>query len=130
MSGIALGLHGGCGTLERGLQSEADWAESRAHLAQALRAGGSALDAVQATVVESSYFTTQRRVDALRLLQQRAQIGTIMPATEAEKHGTVGAVARDAPGPPCRGHLHGWFQQQTRRPDRRQPDHRHRYLCA
>ena len=27
MSGIALGLHGGCGTLERGLQSEADWAE-------------------------------------------------------------------------------------------------------
>ena len=129
MSGIALGLHGGCGTLERGLQSEADWAESRAHLAQALRAGGSALDAVQATVVESSYFTTQRRVDALRLLQQRAQIGTIMPATEAEKHGTVGAVARDAPGPPCRGHLHGWFQQQTRRPDRRQPDHRRRPLC-
>ena len=57
-SGIALGLHGGCGTLERGLQSEADWAESRDHLAQALRAGwrilragGSALDAVQATVV-------------------------------------------------------------------------------
>jgi beta-aspartyl-peptidase (threonine type) len=186
MSGIALGLHGGCGTLERGLQSEADWAESRAHLAQALRAGwkvlragGSALDAVQATVVvmedsphfnaghgaalteraeheldasimdgatlaagavclvrrvrnpvaaaravldggsavllageaadrfaaraglamvEPSYFTTQRRVDALRLLQQRAQTGTIMPATEAEKHGTVGAVARDAQG--------------------------------
>jgi len=186
MSGIALGLHGGCGTLERGLQSEADWAESREHLAQALRAGwkilragGSALDAVQATVVvmedsphfnaghgaalteraeheldasimdgatlaagavcmvrrvrnpvaaaravldggsavllageaadafaarsglamvEPSYFTTQRRVDALRLLQQRAQTGLIVPATEAEKHGTVGAVARDAQG--------------------------------
>ena len=186
MSGIALGLHGGCGTLERGLQSEADWAESRAHMAQALRAGwsvlragGSALDAVQATVVvledsphfnaghgaaltesaeheldasimdgasleagavcmvrrvrnpvtaaravlnsgsavllageaadafaaacglamvEPAYFTTQRRVDALRLLQQRAQTGMIVPATEAEKHGTVGAVARDAQG--------------------------------
>lgn len=186
VSGIALGLHGGCGTLERYLQSEADWAESRAHLAQALRAGwkvlranGSALDAVQAAVmvmedsphfnaghgaaltelaeheldasimdgatlaagavcmvrrvrnpvaaaravldggtavllageaadrfaaragldmVESAYFTTQRRVNALRLLQQQAQAGLIVPATEAEKHGTVGAVARDAQG--------------------------------
>ncbi len=186
MSGIALGLHGGCGTLERSLQSEADWAESRHDLARALRAGwsilrsgGSALDAVQATVVvmedsphfnaghgaaltsrgeheldasimdgaslaagavcmvrrvrnpvkaaralldggaalllagdaadafaaaaglemvEPSYFTTQRRVDALRLLQERAQTGAFVPATEAEKHGTVGAVARDAKG--------------------------------
>ena len=186
MAGIALGLHGGCGTLERSLQSEADWAESRDHLAQALRAGwqilragGSALDAVQATVVvmedsphfnaghgaaltaraeheldasimdgsnlaagavcmvrrvrnpvkaaralldagtalllagdaadefaaraglamvDPSYFTTQRRLDALRLLQQRAQTGAFAPATEAEKHGTVGAVARDAQG--------------------------------
>lgn len=186
MAGIALGLHGGCGTLERRLQSEADWAESREHMALALRAGwkilcggGSALDAVQATVVvmedsphfnaghgaaltaraeheldaaimdghslaagavcmvsrvrnpiaaaravleggtavllagdaadefaasvglsmvEPSYFTTQRRIDALRLLQQRAQTGAFIPATEAEKHGTVGAVARDAQG--------------------------------
>lgn len=186
MAGIALGLHGGCGTLERSLQSEADWAESREHLALALRAGwkilrsgGSALDAVQATVVvmedsphfnaghgaaltaraeheldaaimdgnnlaagavcmvrrvrnpvmaaravldgakavlmagdaadefaakaglsmvEPSYFTTQRRVDALRLLQQREQTGALIPASEAEKHGTVGAVARDAHG--------------------------------
>lgn len=168
MSGIALGLHGGCGTLERGLQSEADWAESRAHMAHALRAGwkvlrsgGSALDAVQATVmvledsphfnaghgsalteraeheldasimdgsslaagavcmarrvrnpvaaaravldaggavllagdaadafaeragmvmVDPSYFTTQRRVDTLRLLQQHALTGLIKPA--------------------------------------------------
>ena len=186
MTGIALALHGGCGTLERSLQSEADWGESREHLALALRAGwkilrggGSALDAVQATVVvmedsphfnaghgaaltaraeheldaaimdgnnlaagavcmvrrvrnpiaaaravldggtavllagdaadefaasvglamvEPSYFTTQRRIDALRLLQQRAQTGAFVPATEAEKHGTVGAVARDAHG--------------------------------
>lgn len=186
MADIALGLHGGCGTLERSLQSEDDWRESREHLAQALRAGwqilksgGSALDAVQATVcvmedsphfnaghgaalterseheldssimdgatlaagavcmvrrvrnpvlaaravldsgqavliagdaadefarraglsmVEPSYFTTQRRVDALRVLKERAALGTIRPATEAEKHGTVGAVARDAQG--------------------------------
>ena len=186
MAGIALGLHGGCGMLERSLQSEADWAESREHLALALRAGwkilrsgGSALDAVQAAVVvmedspqfnaghgaaltaraehaldaaimdgnnlaagavcmvrrvrnpvmaaravldaakavlmagdaadefaakaglsmvKPSYFTTQRRVDALHLLQQREQTGAFIPASEAEKHGTVGAVARDAHG--------------------------------
>ena len=186
MSGIAIGLHGGCGTLDRSLLSEADWEESRQHLAQALRAGwrilragGSAVDAVQATVVvmedsphfnaghgaalteagqheldasimdgatlaagavcmvrrvrnpvtaaravldsgravllagaaaddfaaaaglamvEPGYFTTQRRVDALRLLQQREASGAFVPASEAEKHGTVGAVARDAQG--------------------------------
>ena len=40
MAEIALGLHGGCGTLERSLQSEADWAESREHLARALAPDG------------------------------------------------------------------------------------------
>jgi beta-aspartyl-peptidase (threonine type) len=186
MSGITIGLHGGCGTLERSLQSEDDWADSRAHMAQALRAGwqvlragGAALDAVQACVVvledsphfnaghgaalteaaeheldasimdgatlragavctvrrvrnpvlaaravldsdravllaghaadafaerqglamvEPGYFTTQRRLDALRTLQARSASGAILPASEAEKHGTVGAVARDAQG--------------------------------
>ncbi len=182
----ALGLHGGCGTLDRSLMSEAEWAESRAHVADALRAGwavlskgGAALDAVQATVVvledsphfnagfgaaltengthelDSSimdgatlaagavagvqrirnpvkaaravmdsgravlllgaaadsyaekagldmvapdYFTTQRRVDALANLKRRALEGTAAKASEAEKHGTVGAVARDRHG--------------------------------
>ena len=186
MSGIAIGLHGGCGTLSSSLQTEAEWAESRDHMASALRAGwriliagGSALDAVQAAVVvmedsphfnagygaaltekseheldasimdggslaagavctvrrvrnpvlaaravlnegravllagvaaddfaagqglqmvPPTYFTTQRRVDALRLLQQRAATGAFVPASEAEKHGTVGAVARDQQG--------------------------------
>jgi len=186
MTGITIGLHGGCGTLERALQSEGDWAESRQHLALALRAGwrilragGSALDAVQASVVvmedsphfnaghgaaltenseheldasimdgatlaagavcivrrtrnpvlaaralldsgravllagtaadsfaelqglemvEPSYFTTQRRLDALRSLKEKAATGAFIPASEAEKHGTVGAVARDANG--------------------------------
>ena len=186
MSGIAIGLHGGCGTLSSSLQTEAEWAESRDHMASALRAGwrillagGSALDAVQAAVVvmedsphfnagygaaltekseheldasimdggslaagavctvrrvrnpvlaaravlnegravllagvaaddfaasqglamvPPTYFTTQRRVDALKLLQQRAATGAFVPASEAEKHGTVGAVARDQQG--------------------------------
>lgn len=183
MAGIALGLHGGCGTLDRSLLSEAEWDDSRAHMAQALRAGwavlskdGSAVDAVEATVrvmedsahfnagygaalteqsehdldaaimdgatlmagavagikrvrnpvsaaravmnsgravlmigeaadqfaakaglamVEPGYFTTQRRIDALASLRQRANDGTTARASEAEKHGTVGAVARD-----------------------------------
>ena len=188
MADIAIGLHGGCGTLARSLLSEAEWTESRTHLADALRAGwrvlsagGSALDAVQAAVVvledsphfnaghgaalteaaeheldasimdgaslaagavctvrrvrnpvcaaravldsgravllagaaadefaarqglaivEPRYFTTQRRVDALRVLKADAASGTAGQASEAEKHGTVGAVARD-----IRGHL-------------------------
>ena len=58
MTTIAIGIHGGCGTLERSLLSEAEWAESHEHLAQALRAGwrvlkdgGAAVDAVTAAVV-------------------------------------------------------------------------------
>ena len=186
MADITLGLHGGCGTLDRSLLSDADWRESRTHLADALRAGwrilsagGSALDAVQATVVvmedsphfnaghgaalteaaeheldasimdgaslaagavctvrrvrnpvtaaravldcgravllsgaaaddfaagqglamvQPDYFTTQRRVEALRVLQARVASGTAVHSSEAEKHGTVGAVARDIHG--------------------------------
>ena len=186
MGGIAIGLHGGCGTLAGNLLSDADWRESRTHLADALRAGwrllsagGSALDAVEATVVElensphfnaghgaalnevaeheldasimdgeslaagavcmvrrirnpviaaravldsgravllagaaaddfaasqglamvqPSYFTTQRRVEALKVLKARLASGTAVPSSEAEKHGTVGAVARDSDG--------------------------------
>lgn len=186
MADIALGLHGGCGTLDRSLMSEADWTEARAHVARALRAGwqllatgGRAVDAVEATVValedsphfnagygaalteastheldasimdgetlkagavsavtrirnpvraaravmdsgravlmtgaaadafaasaglamvDPGYFTTQRRIDALASLKARAASGTLLSASEAEKHGTVGAVARDAQG--------------------------------
>ncbi|HVE47988.1 MAG TPA: isoaspartyl peptidase/L-asparaginase [Casimicrobiaceae bacterium] len=188
MADIAIGLHGGCGTLARNLLSDADWSESRAHLADALcagwrllRAGEPALDAVQAAVVvmedsphfnagygaalneaaaheldasimdgeslaagavcavsrvrnpviaaravlesghavlltgdaaddfaasrglamvRPEYFTTQRRVEALHALKARVASGIAAPPSEAEKHGTVGAVARDH-----RGHL-------------------------
>ncbi|MEO7940618.1 MAG: isoaspartyl peptidase/L-asparaginase [Burkholderiaceae bacterium] len=186
MTNITIGLHGGCGTLDQGQQSAAEWAESRQHMADALRAGwhvlrigGSALDAVQAavvvmedsphfnaghgaalteavdheldasimdgatlaagavctvrrtrnpvlaaravldegravllsgvaadtfaelqglTMVPNSYFTTQRRVSALHALKEKAATGSFIPASEAEKHGTVGAVARDSNG--------------------------------
>ncbi len=186
MADIAIGLHGGCGALAHELLSKAEWAEGRAHMAQALRAGwtilrggGSALDAVEAAVVvledsphfnagygaalteasdheldasimdgatfaagsvctvrrtrnpvraaravldsgravllcgvaadrfaelqglemvANTYFTTQRRIDALLSLQAKEATGSFIPASEAEKHGTVGAVARDANG--------------------------------
>ncbi|MGL4438250.1 MAG: isoaspartyl peptidase/L-asparaginase family protein [Bosea sp. (in: a-proteobacteria)] len=195
-----LGLHGGCGTLYRSLMPEADWAESRAHIADALRAGwailkagGPALDAVQATIVvledsphfnagfgaaltESgtheldasimdgatlaagavagvrrvrnpikaaravmasgravlligpsadefaavagldmvtpTYFTTQRRIDSLASLKRRAEQGTAAKASEAEKHGTVGAVARDVNGNLAAGTSTGGFNNK------------------
>ena len=186
MSPIAIGIHGGCGTLDSSLMSEPEWAEARQHLADALtagwrllRKGASSVDAVAAAVVvmenswhfnagygaalnaageheldasimdgatlaggalagarrirnpvlaaraimergpsvllagpaaddfaeangidmvPNSYFTTERRVKALASLKARAKLGTIGMASEAEKHGTVGAVALDAQG--------------------------------
>jgi beta-aspartyl-peptidase (threonine type) len=49
-------------------------------------------------MVENRFFTTERRVGALARLKARAARGTISAASEAEKHGTVGAVARDQAG--------------------------------
>ena len=48
--------------------------------------------------VDNSYFTTERRVKALASLKARQARGTIGLASEAEKHGTVGAVALDRSG--------------------------------
>jgi beta-aspartyl-peptidase (threonine type) len=183
---VAIGIHGGCGTLHKSLLTEAEWAEAREHLARSLRAGwsiltggGSSIEAVEAAVVvmedsphfnaghgaalnaageheldasimdgatlaggavcaarhirnpvraaravmehsssvlmagaaaddfaearglqmvPNSYFTTERRVAALASLKARAEEGTIRMASEAEKHGTVGAVALDRHG--------------------------------
>lgn len=186
MAPLAIGIHGGCGTLAPELMSEAEWAETRQHLGDSLRAawailsaGGSALDAVEAAVVvmedsrhfnagygaaltengehehdasimdgatlaagavcatrrirnpiraaravmeksdcvllassaadafaervgleivENGHFTTERRLKALASLKARKARGTIALASEAEKHGTVGAVALDGRG--------------------------------
>ena len=69
---------------------------------RAVLLAGAAADEFAASVglamVPPDYFTTQRRVDALRVLKERGASGTIVPASEAEKHGTVGAVARDSQG--------------------------------
>ncbi len=186
MDRIALAIHGGCGVMSLGSLPEAEWAEARAALAEALRAGwsvlsagGRALDAVEAAVVvledsphfnaghgaalnaegeheldasimdgdsrragavigvrrvrnpvraaravleggaavilagpaadayaggrgvalvDPSYFTTERRRENLASLKARGLAGTVASASEAEKHGTVGAVALDSGG--------------------------------
>jgi beta-aspartyl-peptidase (threonine type) len=186
MPPLAVGIHGGCGTLAQNLLSESEWAETRAHLEASLRAawkvlvaGGPALDAVEAAVlvmeesphfnagygaaltengeheldasimdgatlaagavcavrtvrnpiraaravmdksdcvllagsaadafakqaglatVPNDYFTTERRRHALASLKARNARGTIALASEAERHGTVGAVALDRNG--------------------------------
>jgi len=48
--------------------------------------------------VESDYFTTPRRVQALDSMRRHQIAGTFKAARESEKHGTVGAVALDAQG--------------------------------
>lgn len=64
--------------------------------------GGAAGDAFAAgeglAMVDPAYFTTERRVKALASLKARALAGTVAQASEGEKHGTVGAVARDSRG--------------------------------
>ena len=49
-------------------------------------------------IVEPSYFTTARRQQSLDTMQAHRNAGTAAAASEAEKHGTVGAVALDRAG--------------------------------
>jgi beta-aspartyl-peptidase (threonine type) len=49
-------------------------------------------------MVENEYFSTERRRKNLASMKIRELVGTADEASEAEKHGTVGAVARDADG--------------------------------
>lgn len=78
--------------------------------------GGPAADrlAEQAglAMVDNGYFTTDRRVAALASLKARAAQGTIAKASEAEKHGTVGAVALDRAGNLAAGTSTGGFNNK------------------
>lgn len=49
-------------------------------------------------MVDNAYFTTPRRVKALADVQAGKAGASIRPITEADRHGTVGAVARDGRG--------------------------------
>lgn len=48
--------------------------------------------------VRNEHFSTERRRQNLASMKIRELVGTAADASEAEKHGTVGAVARDAHG--------------------------------
>ncbi|MCC7049869.1 MAG: isoaspartyl peptidase/L-asparaginase [Alphaproteobacteria bacterium] len=63
-------------------------------------------------IVDNGYFTTERRKQALASLKARAQRGTIAAASEAERHGTVGAVALDARGNLAAGTSTGGFNNK------------------
>lgn len=49
-------------------------------------------------MVENEYFSTDRRRKNLSSMKIRELVGSASEASEAEKHGTVGAVARDQDG--------------------------------
>jgi beta-aspartyl-peptidase (threonine type) len=49
-------------------------------------------------LVDPSYFTTARRQQSLDGMKAHKEAGTVAEASEAEKHGTVGAVALDRAG--------------------------------
>ena len=49
-------------------------------------------------MVENAHFSTAWRRDALAKIQSRAKAGTLEAAPDADKHGTVGAVALDGAG--------------------------------
>ena len=69
---------------------------------EALMLAGPAADrfagAVGLALVPQSYFTTPRRIASLRAMRAHRDCGTAAAASEAEKHGTVGAVALDRDG--------------------------------
>lgn len=61
-------------------------------------AGDAFAQAEGLAMVENSYFSTERRRKNLASMRIRELAGTAGEASEAEKHGTVGAVARDRAG--------------------------------
>jgi beta-aspartyl-peptidase (threonine type) len=71
------------------------------HSGTVLMTGAGAMDFLRAQgleFMEADYFTTQRRQEALRLELARRASGAPDTRSDADRHGTVGAVARDAAG--------------------------------
>lgn len=95
-------LAAGAVTLARRIRNPVKAARAVMEGGDAVIMGGEEADAyAQArglAMVENGYFTTQRRLRALETMQARARAGTTAAASEAEKHGTVGAVALDDHG--------------------------------
>lgn len=92
-------LAAGAVTLVRGIRNPIRAARAVMDTGEVVLLGGEAADAFARAkgmaMVEPAYFTTKRRVAALEVLKAHEQAGTSQSASEAERHGTVGAVALD-----------------------------------
>jgi L-asparaginase / beta-aspartyl-peptidase len=92
----------GAVTLARHIRNPVRAARAVMETGEVVFLGGEAADAFARDrgleMVEQAYFTTKRRVEALAAMKARGASGTIKAASEAEKHGTVGAVALDRHG--------------------------------
>lgn len=95
-------LEAGAVTLAKRIRNPIKAARRVMEKGEAVLLGGPAADAfAQAEgldIVEPDYFTTERRVKALAAMKEHVAAGTAIKASEAEKHGTVGAVALDRAG--------------------------------
>lgn len=95
-------LEAGAVTLVRRIRNPIKAARKIMEKGDAILLGGDAADdfAREAglDMVEPDYFTTERRIKALAAMKAHAAAGTAAKASEAEKHGTVGAVALDSAG--------------------------------
>ncbi|KAA3509782.1 beta-aspartyl-peptidase [Agrobacterium vitis] len=95
-------LEAGAIAMARSIRNPICAARRLMHSGETVMLGASAADAFARQsglpMVDQSYFTTDRRVKALVSLKAHAKAGTAAQASEAEKHGTVGAVALDSHG--------------------------------
>lgn len=95
-------LEAGAVALVRRIRNPVTAARAVMEAGDAVFLGGPAADDFAAraglAMVEADYFTTDRRVKALAAMKAHAAAGTAAKASEAEKHGTVGAVALDGQG--------------------------------
>ncbi|THF47362.1 isoaspartyl peptidase/L-asparaginase family protein [Allorhizobium terrae] len=92
----------GAVAMTRAIRNPITAARALMHSGETVMLGGAAADAFAKKaglpMVKQAYFTTERRLKALASLKEHAKAGTDAKASEAEKHGTVGAVALDAQG--------------------------------
>ncbi len=89
------------------------------HAGTVFLAGAGAMDFLRTqplTFVPESYFSTPRRLAALKLELDRRATGAPDTRSDADRHGTVGAVARDAAGDLAAGTSTGGFT--AKRPGR------------
>lgn len=95
-------LAAGAVTLARHIRNPVRAARALMETGEVVFLGGEAADAFARgqglEMVEQTYFTTRRRVEALAAMKAHVAAGTAAATSEAEKHGTVGAVALDRNG--------------------------------